>query len=210
MRPLSLYVILDKKWIPDRSLSVVAQLCAQGGADIIQYRNKSGSPEEQFEEASEVKRALKDFDVLFIVNDDPSLASQVDADGVHLGLNDCSIPQARQILGEEKVIGASTHNVEEAIAAEKAGANYIAVGNLFGSETKEDAIRASLETLKAICQAVSISVVGIGGITLENLKDVILSGAEGIALSKSLLVTSNILKHCQLLKMAMSRTKVRG
>ncbi len=196
MKQKSLYVILDKTYCPDLTLEKAARMCSESGADFIQYRNKTASPEEQFHEARQVAQALKEVSTLFIVNDDPQLALEVDADGVHLGQEDCSIDKAREILGKRKIVGISTHNLEEALSAEKEGADYIAVGDLFGSGTKQNTESTSLETLKEIAQAVKVPIVGIGGITLENKESVFEAGATAVAVSKSLLTSPEITQTC--------------
>ncbi len=200
MKPRSLYVILDKQYCHNRPLAEIVSLLVQGGADLIQYRNKTGSEEEKLKEAREIASLLKKTPIQFIINDDPFLAQKVGADGVHLGQSDGSIAQARALLGTQKTIGVTTRSVPEALRAEKEGATYIAVGDLFGTHTKPNTQKTSLKTLKQICNSVSIPVIAIGGITSENKSQALTAGAHSIAVSRAILTAPNISAQCQRFK----------
>ena len=126
------------------------------------------------------------FNVPFVINDNVEIAKLADADGVHLGQDDMPVEQARQILGANKIIGVSAHTVEQAIKAQRGGADYLGVGSVFPTSTKLDAEPMSKETVKAICSAVSIPVVAIGGITRDNLLQLSGCGLSGAAVVSAL------------------------
>lgn len=196
MKSKSLYVILDKQYLKNQSLKNLIDQLLKGKVDFIQYRNKTGSEEEKFQEASMIAKLLKNTSSKFIINDDPALAKRVEADGVHLGQEDGSLAKARQVLGEAKIIGVSTHTVLEALQAKKEGANYIAVGDLFGTQTKAKTQSTSLSIFKEICEKVDLPIVGIGGITLQNKETVFAAGADAIAVSKGVLCAEDIENVC--------------
>lgn len=156
----------------------------KGGIKIIQLRMKNASFDEFLSVANKVKEVCKG-KALLIINDSVEIAKLSDADGVHLGQNDMEIKDARKLLGD-KIVGLSAHNTEEALKAQNDGADYIGCGAMFPTESKEDVSPLSAEELTKICKAVEIPVVAIGGITLENMKYLKNTGADGIAVSKGL------------------------
>lgn len=166
---LRLYAVTDSSWLRGRSLAEVVRQAIEGGATIVQYREKKKSPAQMLSEAALVRAVCKECGVPFIVNDSVELAQAVQADGVHLGLEDGSLERARQILGDGKIIGASAHNPQEAIAAQAQGADYLGCGAVFGSATKANVQAISPEILREVTQAVRIPVVAIGGITRQNI-----------------------------------------
>ncbi|MBO5099087.1 MAG: thiamine phosphate synthase [Clostridia bacterium] len=155
-----------------------------GGVKIIQLRMKNANRKEFLEMALKVKKICEG-KALFIINDDVSIAAEIDADGVHLGQGDMKISDARKML-KNKIIGLSAHNREEAMQAEKDGADYIGCGAMFPTETKNDVIPLSLFELREICRVVTIPVVAIGGISLDNMSGLKDSGIDGIAVSSAL------------------------
>ena len=182
----SLYVICDENAGKGRDIIDICKTAIEGGAKIIQLRLKNYSSRDLFKKALNLKKALKDKDVLFIINDRPDIAIAVDADGVHLGPTDLPINAARKILGKEKIIGATVKNPIEAKEAEKEGANYVAASHVFPTKTKIVPYPPiGIEGIKAIKEAVSIPVVAISGINKNNAKQVIEAGADVIAVCSS-------------------------
>lgn len=166
---LRLYAVSDSSYLRGRTLAQAVREAIEGGATIVQYREKKKGPEEMLAEASSLRAVCRDCGIPFIVNDSVELAQAVDADGVHLGLEDGSLERARQILGAGKIIGASAHNPREARAAQAQGADYLGCGAVFGSATKTNVQAISPEILREVTQAVRIPVVAIGGITRQNI-----------------------------------------
>jgi thiamine-phosphate pyrophosphorylase len=148
---------------------------------FFQYRNKNGTRREIYETALRLERAIRTSGALFILNDHADIAAAVGADGVHLGQDDLPIAVARRILGPEALIGISTHSLEQARAAQTAGADYIGFGPIYQTRTKDAGEVQGLENLAAVAAAVSIPVIAIGGITVDTIGDVMRAGASGAA-----------------------------
>ncbi len=163
----------------------------KAGVKWIQYREKEKSRREIYEESVRLRKLIKDFQAVFIVNDHPDIAYAVDADGVHLGQDDIPLKEARKVIGDKKLIGISTHTLEEAIDAEDGGANYIGFGPVFFTTTKEAGPPKGIELLREIKGKVKIPVVAIGGITLENVRSVLETGVDAVAVASAIL-TGNI------------------
>lgn len=189
---LRLYAVSDSSYLQGRTLAQAVREAIEGGATIVQYREKKKSPEEMLAEASALRAVCRDCGIPFIVNDSVELAQAVDADGVHLGLEDGSLERARQILGEGKIIGASAHNPREARAAQAQGADYLGCGAVFGSATKTNVQAISPEILREVTQAVTIPVVAIGGITRENIRLLRGCGLSGVAVVSALFAQPDI------------------
>ncbi|VAX12699.1 Thiamin-phosphate pyrophosphorylase [hydrothermal vent metagenome] len=181
-RPLrGLYVITDRRLMGDDLLSKAEQAIA-GGARLLQYRDKSSDSTRREREAIALAQRCKQHGVCFIINDDPALALKTDADGVHLGQNDGDITTIRQSLGRDKIIGVTCHSsLKKALAAEQAGADYVAFGRFFPSQTKPDAPSAEIDILLQGKRQLSIPVVAIGGITHKNGAELIAAGADMLA-----------------------------
>jgi thiamine-phosphate diphosphorylase len=189
---MSLYAVTDSKWLNGRTLPDVVEEAIAGGVTFIQLREKKLSREEFVSLAKEVKKVTDRYRVPFIINDDVEVAKEVDADGVHVGQNDTSVEDARRVLGPDKIIGVSAHNVEEALAAQEKGADYLGVGAAFTTSTKLDASALSMDTLRAICQAVSIPVVAIGGINADNILKLKGTGIDGVAVVSAVFAAENV------------------
>lgn len=160
----------------------MVQQAILGGARIIQYRDKTTSPNQQADTARQLQQLCRQHAVLFLINDDPQLAKVADADGVHLGQTDTGLTQAREILGNDKIIGISCHaDLSLAQIAQQQGADYVAFGRFFDSRTKPEASPASLEILAAARAALDIPVAAIGGITITNAESVLSAGADMLA-----------------------------
>lgn len=178
----SLYVITDRKISGESSFFNFIQSAIRGGATVIQYREKDMSVSEMIEQGKILYNYTKEANIPFIINDNVNIALAINADGVHLGQGDMPAFLARKMLGENKILGITAQTVEQALQAVRDGADYLGVGDIFGTTTKPDAgDPIGLERLKEIARAVSIPVVGIGGINKENAASVISSGASGIA-----------------------------
>ena len=174
------------------SLTPAVEAALRGGATFVQLREKSSDQHAFLKEALEVKALCKQFNVPFVINDNVEIARLADADGVHLGQDDMPVEQARQILGANKIIGVSAHTVEQALQAQRGGADYLGVGSVFPTSTKLDAEPMSKETVKAICSAVSIPVIAIGGITRDNLLQLSGCGLSGAAVVSALFFQPDI------------------
>ena len=189
---LKLYAVTDRSWLkPNETLYSVTEELLKSGVTCVQLREKNASDEEILQEARLLKPLCDHYHVPLIINDRPDLAAAIGASGVHVGLSDMGIQKARQLLGPDYIIGGSAHNVEEALAAEAAGADYIGCGAVFGSTTKANVSQLPVETLKAICQAVRIPVVAIGGITHDNLPLLTGTGICGAAVISALYAQDN-------------------
>lgn len=180
-KDLLLYAVTDRYWLGEETLYEQVEKALKGGATFIQLREKELDKESFLKEAIEIKELCNKYQVPFVINDDVDIALKMDADGVHVGQSDMEAGNVREILGEDKIIGVSAQTVEQAILAEKRGADYLGVGAVFPTGSKDDADDVSHETLKAICEAVSIPVIAIGGITKDNVVELKDSGICGIA-----------------------------
>lgn len=184
---MKLYAVTDRGWLkPGEDLSGPVEELLKAGVTCVQLREKNAADDLFVREAVTLKALCSRYDVPLIINDRPDIALKAGADGVHVGLSDLSIEKARQMLGEDSIIGGSAHNVAEALAAQAAGADYIGCGAVFGSTTKQDVTTLSLEELKAICGAVDIPVVAIGGIHTGNFHLLSGTGISGIAVISAL------------------------
>jgi len=189
---LSLYAILDPRFLRGRDLVEVARALVRGGATCLQLRDKEASSRDLYEEARLLKASLRSLGVPFIVNDRLDIVLAVDADGVHLGEEDIPISEARRILGQGKILGASADTVEAATGAAQQGADYIGFGAIFPTETKQDARLGSLALLPQVKREVSIPVIAIGGIKRTNAVEVLRAGADGLAIISDLLEAEDV------------------
>ncbi len=176
------YAVTDRHWLKENeTLTDVVRETLQGGATFIQLREKNLDDVAFLEEAKELQALCREYDVPFVVNDNVQIAVEMDADGVHVGQSDMEAGNVRKMLGPGKIIGVSVGNVEEAKLAESRGADYLGVGAVFPTSSKDDAIAVSKEMLREITEAVSIPVVAIGGITEANTPSLAGTGIDGIA-----------------------------
>ena len=189
---LLLYAVTDRHWLNGRTLYEVVKESLDGGATFIQLREKELDNEHFLEEAKELKKLCAEYKVPFVINDNVDIAIQMDADGVHVGQSDMEAGDVRAKLGPDKIIGVSAQTVEQAILAEKRGADYLGVGAVFPTGSKDDADDVSHETLKAICDAVSIPVIAIGGITVDNTPELAGTGICGIAVISAIYAADDI------------------
>lgn len=165
----------------------------QGGATLVQYRNKAADASLRLRQATALLALCRSFNVPLIINDHLDLCAQIDADGLHLGATDCDLGAARRLLGEHKILGASCYNrLDLVVQAEAAGASYAAFGACFSSETKPDAVNAPFSLFAEAMQKTTIPLVAIGGITLENATQAINAGASAIAVVGALFEAEDI------------------
>lgn len=177
-----LYAVTDRSWLkPGERLTDVCRNILENGATFLQIREKTLNETDFAKEASELQALCTQKHVPFVVNDSVEIALAIDADGVHVGQSDIKGRNIRSMIGPDKILGISAGTVEEAVAAEKAGANYIGVGAVFGTTTKKNARNLSVDKLREISNAVSIPVVAIGGINALNISDLSGSNVDGIA-----------------------------
>ena len=159
----------------------------QGGCSVVQLREKECSTREFYRQAADVKTLTRQYNIPLIINDRIDVCMAANADGVHLGQEDLPVREARKILGQEKIIGASAHNLEEALKAWREGADYLGVGAIFGTKTKKNTVDTSIETLREICTQVPIPVVAIGGICIENVGQLKHTGISGVAVVSAIM-----------------------
>lgn len=199
-KELMLYAVTDRHWLGDDTLYDQVKKALDGGATFIQLREKNLDREDFLAEAIEIQKLCKEYGVPFVINDEVSIAKDIDADGVHVGQSDMEAMDVRKLLGPDKILGVSAQTVEQAVIAEKHGADYLGVGAVFATGSKDDADDVSHETLKAICEAVSIPVIAIGGITKDNVAELSGSGICGVAVISAIFGQANIQKATEELK----------
>lgn len=202
-KELLLYAVTDRHWLGEETLYDQVKKALDGGATFVQLREENLDREVFLAEAKEIQKLCKEYGVPFVVNDEVSIAKDIDADGVHVGQSDMEAMDVRKILGPDKIIGVSAQTVEQAIIAEKHGADYLGVGAVFTTGSKDDADDVSHETLKAICEAVSIPVIAIGGITKDNVAELAGSGICGVAVISAIFGQKDIQKATEELKFSV-------
>lgn len=176
---LKLYLVTDRKWLNGRKLTDDLEKAILGGVTTIQLREKNLSNEEFISIAKEVKKVCQNYHIPFIINDNLEVALAINSDGIHIGQNDIPASIVRKQIGPNKILGVSVHNLKEAFQAKIDGADYVGVGAIFSTETKNDATNVTLDSLKKICDNIDLPVVAIGGINLDNiskLKDINIAG----------------------------------
>lgn len=199
---LELYAVTDRHWLGNQTLLEQVQEALDGGATCIQLREKQLDEENFLKEAIEIQKLCKEYHVPFIVNDNVEIAKDMHADGIHVGQSDMEALDVRKALGNDVILGVSAQTVEQAKKAEAHGADYLGVGAVFPTGSKDDADDVSHETLKAICEAVSIPVIAIGGITQDNVKELAGSGIVGIAVISAIFAQKDITQATKDLKQA--------
>lgn len=197
---LLLYAVTDRTWLGNQTLYEQVEEVLKGGATFIQLREKNLAEDAFLAEAKEIQNLCKKYQVPFVINDNVELAKEIDADGVHVGQSDMEAGSVRSLLGLDKIIGVSAQTVEQALLAQEKGADYLGVGAVFPTGSKDDAEDVSKEMLKAICDAVDIPVIAIGGITKENVVELKDSGIVGIAVISALFAQKDITEATKELK----------
>ncbi len=182
---LHVYAVTDRQWLHGRTLDSQVRQVLEGGATLVQVREKCLGDQDFLEEARQIQATCQEFGVPLIINDNLEVALALGA-GLHVGQSDTACREARKRLGDQAILGVSCATVQEALEAQEAGADYLGVGAVFPTSTKLDADWVKRETLQAICQAVSIPVVAIGGISLENAATLAGTGIAGVAVVSAL------------------------
>lgn len=188
----SIYLVTDDGCLQGRALLDCVREALEGGVTLVQYRAKTASSAEMYAEALQLKALCDSFNVPLIINDRLDIAMAVGAAGVHLGQDDLPCAAARKILGEDYIIGVSAHNPAEAAEALQSGADYLGCGAVFGTATKADVKKLGTEGLTAICREKGLPVVGIGGVTADNYREVRVAGADGAAIVSGILAQPDI------------------
>lgn len=196
-KDLLLYAVTDRSWLKGKTLYEQVEQAILGGATFIQLREKELVEESFLSEAIEIQKLCKKYKIPFVINDNVNIARKMNADGVHVGQSDMQAGNVREILGRDKILGVSVQTIEQAILAEKEGADYLGVGAVFPTGSKADADDVSFETLKEICDEVSIPVVAIGGIGKHNVSKLEGSGISGIAVISAIFSANDIKKAAQ-------------
>lgn len=205
-KDLLLYAVTDRGWLRGRTLYEQAEEALIGGATFVQLREKQLDEEQFLKEAKALKELCRRYRVPFVINDNVEIALAMDADGVHVGQSDMEAGDVRAMLGPDKIIGVSAQTVEQAVLAQKRGADYLGVGAVFPTGSKDDAEDVSLDTLRAICRAVTIPVVAIGGISAGNIGLLSGTGICGVAVISALFAQPDIRKAAQKLRCLAEQT----
>ena len=203
---IRLYVLISSN-IAKKSVKETARLVIDGGADAVQLREKTISDSKFISLAREVRDITTKRGSLLIINDRVHVVRKVNADGIHLGQQDMSALEARNIIGDEKIIGVSTHSITQARQAQKDGADYIAIGPIYPTSTKDHEPSVGIEILHEILEAVSIPIIAIGAITLENLDEVLKAGASRIAVCSAIIGSKDIYSSTRQFKEKLGETK---
>ena len=201
MKPIdyTLYVITDRTWLAGASLADAVAAAIEGGATVVQIREKHIPTDEYIARAREIKAVCDRYGVPLIINDSVAVAQVVGA-GVHLGASDGDIAEARRILGPDAIIGATAKTIEAAQAAERAGADYLGSGAVFGSTTKTDAKPMTIAQFSAICKAVSIPVVAIGGVSASNARELAGAGMAGLCVISAVFAQPDVKAAAQTMR----------
>lgn len=189
---LLLYAVTDRSWTGELTLYEQVEAAIKGGVTFIQLREKELDNESFVDEALKIKSICSEYNIPFVINDNVHVAMEINADGVHVGQNDMTAKEVRKLIGKDKILGVSVQNVEQAILAQKQGADYLGVGAVFHTDSKSDADHVSYETLKQICNSVKIPVVAIGGIGVHNVSELKGSDISGIAVISAIFGADDI------------------
>jgi len=196
IKKIDLYFITDSSLTKKTVLEDV-ESALKAGAKIIQYREKDKNTRDMIIEAEEIKKLCNKSGALMVINDRVDVALAIDADGVHLGNEDMDYGIARKILGPEKIIGLTVHNIKEALEAESKGADYIGISPVFETMTKPDAgMPAGIKFVKEVKDTIKITSVAIGGINRSNIKDVLEAGAKSVAIISAIVASPDVEKEC--------------
>ena len=188
---MRLYAVTDRAWVGRLSLYEQVEAALAHGVTCVQLRDKDGDQEDRFQEAVALGELCRRYGVPFLVNDNVDLALRCGADGVHVGQDDMDPRQARRLLGPDKIVGVTAHNLSEALAAVEAGADYLGLGCVFTTSTKPNVVHLPYATLSEICHAVSIPTVAIGGVNKDNLMQLRGSGVDGVAVVSAIFAQEN-------------------
>lgn len=204
-KDLLFYAVTDRSWLNAETLYSQVEKALEGGATFVQLREKHLDHDAFLQEAKEIKELCAKYQVPFVLDDDVELALEVGADGVHVGQSDMEAGDVRAKLGEDKIVGVSAQTVEQALLAQERGADYLGVGAVFPTSSKDDAVEVDHEMVKAICEAVDIPVIAIGGITKDNVQELSGCGLCGIAVISAIFAKPDIKKATEELKAATEK-----
>ena len=199
-KDLLLYAVTDRHWFGEETLYEQVEKALKGGSTFIQLREKELDTAHFLEEAKEIQKLCREYNVPFVINDNVEIAAEIEADGVHVGQSDMEAGDVRAKLGPDKIIGVSAQTVEQALLAQERGADYLGVGAVFHTDSKAAAADISHETLKAITEAVDIPVIAIGGISKENVSELSGTGICGIAVISAIFAEKDIKNATKKLK----------
>lgn len=188
----SLYAILDKEYATERELTKLAEQAIQGGAGIIQFRNKISASDEFYTDAAKIKEVARHFKIPLIINNRVDIALAVKADGVHLGQDDLPFAEARKLLGDQMILGASVHAHEEFEIALKGNPDYLGVGMIYPSFSKTELQSTGIKIIEQLRLKTRLPLIAIGGITVENLEPAIRAGADGVAVISDLFARHDV------------------
>ncbi len=196
IKNIDLYFITDSKLTKKTVLKDV-ESALKAGVKIIQYREKDKNTQDMVKEAGEIKKLCKKSGAMLVINDRVDIALAVDADGVHLGNEDMPFRIARKILGSNKIIGLTVHNIKEALKAERKGADYIGISPVFETRTKPDAgMPSGIKFVREVKEKIKIPPVAIGGINKNNIEEVLKAGAKSVAIISAIVASSDVEKKC--------------
>ncbi len=209
MKEFRLYAITGEEFHRGRDLVEVMEAAIIGGVDIIQLRDKKSSKKIVFEKAKVLKTLADKYEIPFIVNDHIDVAVAVDASGIHIGQDDLPLSEARKIIGKNKIIGVSTHKIAEARIAQEEGADYIGVGPIFPTKSKEDVVDpVTTKYIEEVRKEITIPFVAIGGIKLHNIEQVLAAGATRICAISEIVGSDDVTKTCQLFIKKIEERKI--
>lgn len=190
-KSMLLYAVTERAWLNGRNLEDDVEEALKAGVTFVQLREKHASYDEMVDLAKKIKALTDRYNVPFVIDDNIEVAKAVDADGVHIGQSDTEAKKARQMLGNNKIIGVSASNVKEAVEAEKNGADYIGIGAMFPTDTKKDHRDLTFEEAKKITSSVNIPVVAIGGINSKNIMELKGTGVDGVAVVSAIFASND-------------------
>lgn len=200
-----LYAVTDRAWTGERTLYQQVEAALKGGVTCVQLREKDMDDAAFLWEAREIRALCRQYEVPFIVNDNVDVAIACGADGIHVGQEDMAAAEVRRLAGEGMILGVSVHTVEEALEAVQNGADYLGLGAVFPTSTKTDVDQMPNKTLRAICDAVDVPVVAIGGINRDNIGKLSGSGVDGVALVSAIFSADDIEAVCRELRQMSER-----
>ncbi len=200
-----LYAVTDRAWTGERTLYQQVEAALKGGVTCVQLREKDMDDAAFLREAREIRALCRQYEVPFIVNDNVDVAIACGADGIHVGQEDMAAAEVRRLAGEGMILGVSVHTVEEALEAVQNGADYLGLGAVFPTSTKTDVDQMPNKTLRAICDAVDVPIVAIGGINRDNIGKLSGSGVDGVALVSAIFSADDIEAVCRELRQMSER-----
>lgn len=202
-KAMCLYLVTDQRWVHNSFYEDIEKALV-GGVTCVQIREKHLNKEAFIKEAIDIKQLCHQYHVPLIINDNVDVMIASDADGIHVGQSDMAAQDVRKLIGPNKILGVSVQTVEQAQIAYNAGADYLGVGAVFSTSTKDDAVEVHQQTLKEICRVVPVPIVAIGGINEENISYLTHSGIDGVAVVSAIMAQDDIEKATRLLKQKAS------